>query len=149
MEKWRSRFVVRRLDGLLDKPRLELRGRSAMRRGTLARFGVGHAFSRRYPLVDTFDGPALRFEPSAVSRLARLALQPHRGETLQLSRDPLFIEKVRLAKSPPGRKARELARGTKLCQSHDDEMTSAEQCDCQEGHLSLFESLARYQRVNR
>ncbi len=37
-----------------------------------------------------------RAEPDAVSRIWRaFALQPHRAETFKLSRDPLFIEKVR------------------------------------------------------
>ncbi len=44
--------------------------------------------------------------PSAVSRIGRaLALQPHRVETFQPSRDPLFMEKVRdivgLYRHPP------------------------------------------------
>ncbi len=46
--------------------------------------------------------------PSAVSRIWRaLALHPHRRETFKLSRDPLFVEKVRdrvgLYWNPPDR----------------------------------------------
>ena len=47
---------------------------------------------------------------SAVSRIWRaFALQPHRTETFKLSKDPLFIEKVRdivgLYLTPPGPRA--------------------------------------------
>jgi transposase len=95
--KWRSRFHSRRLDGLLDEPRpgvprrigdeavervlaltLETTPREATHWST-------RAMARRCGLTQ-----------SAVSRIWRaFALQPHRAETFQLSRDPLFIEKVR------------------------------------------------------
>jgi transposase len=95
--RWRARFITKRLDGLLDEPRpgaprqitdeavervvrwtLETKPREATHwstRAMAARSGLSQ---------------------SAVSRIWRaFALQPHRVETFKLSKDPLFIEKVR------------------------------------------------------
>ena len=107
--KWRSRFVDARLDGLLDEPRpgtprrisdaqveqmvtltLEAKPRDATHwstRGMAARCGLSQ---------------------STVSRIWRaFGLQPHRAESFKLSRDPLFVEKVRdivgLYLDPPDR----------------------------------------------
>jgi transposase len=107
--KWRSRFHSRRLDGLLDEPRpgaprrisdeavervLALTLESTPRDST---HWSTRAMAQRCGLTQT-----------AVSRIWRaFALQPHRAETFQLSRDPLFIEKVRdivgLYLNPPDR----------------------------------------------
>lgn len=107
--KWRSRFVERRLDGLLDEPRpgaprkvsdeqveqvvtltLETTPRGATHWST-------REMARRVGLSQ-----------STIHRVWRaFGLQPHRSETFKLSSDPLFIEKVRdivgLYLNPPER----------------------------------------------
>ncbi len=95
--KWRARFLSLRLDGLLDEPRpgaprritdgdveevmrltLETTPRDATHWST-------RAMARRGGLSQT-----------AVSRIWRaFSLRPHRVKTFKLSKDPLFIEKVR------------------------------------------------------
>jgi len=95
--RWRQRFVSKRLDGLLDEPRpgaprtvtdaavervvrltLESTPREATHwstRAMAARCGLSQ---------------------STISRIWRaFELRPHRLETFKLSKDPLFIEKVR------------------------------------------------------
>jgi transposase len=107
--KWRARFIESRLDGLLDEPRpgapraisdadvervltltLETKPDDATHWST-------RSMARRSGLTQ-----------SAVSRIWRaFALEPHRFETFKLSKDPLFIEKVRdivgLYLAPPDR----------------------------------------------
>jgi transposase len=107
--KWRGRFVERRLDGLLDEPRpgvdrqitdadvervitqtLESTPRDATHWST--RSMAKHA----------------DMSQSAVARIWKaFGLQPHRTETFKLSKDPLFIDKVRdivgLYLDPPDR----------------------------------------------
>jgi len=95
--RWRQRFVSKRLDGLLDEPRpgaprkitdadvervvrltLETAPRDATHWST-------RAMAKRCGMSQT-----------AVSRIWRaFVLQPHRVKTFKLSKDPLFIDKVR------------------------------------------------------
>jgi transposase len=95
--RWRHRFVRKRLQGLLDEPRpgaprkitdtavehvialtLESTPRDATHWST-------RAMAKRSGLSQT-----------AVSRIWRaFGLQPHRSKTFKLSKDPLFIDKVR------------------------------------------------------
>jgi transposase len=107
--KWRSRFVTARLDGLLDEPRP-----GAPRRITDA--AVEHAVTltlEAKPRDATHwstRAMAARcgLSQSTVSRIWRaFGLQPHRTESFKLSKDPLFVEKVRdivgLYLDPPDR----------------------------------------------
>ena len=107
--KWRSRFLARRLDGLLDEPRP-----GAPR--TITDAQVERVLTRT---LETTPADATHWSTrsmaqasglsrSAVHRIWRaFALQPHRTETFKLSTDPLFIEKVRdivgLYLKPPDR----------------------------------------------
>ncbi len=95
--RWRSRFVAKRLDGLLDEPRP-----GAPRRITDAQVeAVITRTLEQLPRNAThwstrMMAQACGLSQTAVSRIWRaFALQPHRVETFQLSKDPLFIEKVR------------------------------------------------------
>lgn len=95
--KWRARFVVQRVDGLLDEPRP-----GAPRRITDA--DVERVLTRTLESTPRHAthwstrpmAEACGLSQSAISRIWRaFALQPHRTETFKLSKDPLFIEKVR------------------------------------------------------
>jgi len=95
--RWRQRFVTKRLDGLLDEPRpgaprtitdgdvervVRLTRETAPRAAT---HWSTRAMAKRCGLSQT-----------AVSRIWRaFVLQPHRVKTFKLSKDPLFIDKVR------------------------------------------------------
>lgn len=107
--KWRSRFLERRLDGLLDEPRpgaprtigdVEVERVIAKTLETLPRDAT-HWSTRSM-------ARATGMSQSAISRIWRaFSLKPHRQDTFKLSKDPLFIEKVRdivgLYLSPPER----------------------------------------------
>ena len=109
VKRWRSRFMTKRLDGLLDEPRP-----GAPR--TISDAEVERVIART---LETKPRDAthwstrsmareLGMSQSAISRIWRaFSLQPHRTETFKLSKDPLFIEKVRdivgLYLSPPER----------------------------------------------
>ena len=95
--KWRSRFLRLRVDGLLDE----------QRPGAPRRIGdaevervLALTLEKRPPDATHWSTRTMArrcgLSQSAVSRIWRaFALQPHRVETFQLSKDPLFIEKVR------------------------------------------------------
>jgi len=95
--KWRARFVAKRLDGLLDEPRpgaprsitdAEVERVVARTLETTPRDAT-HWSTRAM-------ANACGLSQSAISRIWRaFGLQPHRTETFQLSKDPLFVEKVR------------------------------------------------------
>jgi len=107
--KWRARFVAERLDGLLDEPRP-----GAPRK--ISDADVERVITKT---LESIPKDATHWSTrslakhsgvtqSAVSRIWRaFALQPHRTETFKLSKDPLFIEKVRdivgLYLNPPDR----------------------------------------------
>jgi len=107
--KWRRRFLEGRCDGLLDEPRpgapRQIGDEDVERVITMTLESIPpdatHWSTRSM-------AKACNLSQSAVSRIWRaFALQPHRVETFKLSKDPLFIEKVRdvvgLYLAPPER----------------------------------------------
>jgi transposase len=107
--KWRTRFLSKRLDGLLDEPRPGAPRRisdadveRAVRQTLESKPADATHWSTRSLAT------ACGLSRSAVHRIWRaFALQPHRTETFKLSTDPLFVEKVRdivgLYLTPPDR----------------------------------------------
>src|SRR3954462_4140001 len=107
--KWRSRFLSRGLDGLLDEPRP----------GTPRRLGDAEVEQVLTTTLESLPRDATHWSTrslaqqsgwsrSTISRIWRaFGLQPHRVETFKLSKDPLFIDKVRdvcgLYLAPPER----------------------------------------------
>jgi len=107
--KWRQRFVDRRLDGLLDEPRP----------GTPRKVSDAEVERVLTMTLESTPKDATHWSTrslaaqcglsrSTVSRIWHaFSLQPHRSETFKLSKDPLFIEKVRdivgLYLNPPDR----------------------------------------------
>jgi transposase len=107
--KWRQRYLADGLDGLLDEPR-------PGRPRTISDAQVEDVIVRT---LETTPKDATHWSTrsmaaqvglsqTAVSRIWRtFGLQPHRSETWKLSRDPLFIDKVRdvvgLYLAPPER----------------------------------------------
>ncbi len=107
--KWRERFLSQRIDGLLDEPRP-----GAPRKITDADVERVITTTLESTPRDATHwstrsmASACGLSQSAISRIWRtFALQPHRTETFKLSKDPLFIEKVRdivgLYLNPPDR----------------------------------------------
>ena len=97
VSKWRSRFVERRLDGLLDAPRpgaprtIEDARIDAVIARTLESVPDGATHWSMRTMAREMD-----LSQTAVSRIWRaFGLQPHRQETFKLSSDPLFVQKVR------------------------------------------------------
>ena len=109
VSKWRRRFAERRIDGLYDEPRP-----GGPR--TISDAQVEDVIVRT---LETKPANATHWSSRAMSRASGLSttsvqriwrafgLQPHRTETFKLSKDPLFIDKVRdvvgLYMNPPER----------------------------------------------
>jgi transposase len=109
VSKWRSRFLSKGLEGLLDEPRP----------GTPRRVSDAEVEKVLTTTLESLPRDATHWSTrslaqqsglshSTVSRIWRaFGLQPHRSETFKLSKDPLFIEKVRdivgLYLNPPDR----------------------------------------------
>jgi transposase len=107
--KWRNRFAEQRLEGLVDEPR-------PGRPRTITDEQVEEVIVKT---LETTPGDATHWSTrsmaaevglsrEAVGRIWRaFGLQPHRQETWKLSKDPLFIDKVRdvvgLYLNPPER----------------------------------------------
>ncbi|MGF6961335.1 transposase [Paraburkholderia youngii] len=97
VSKWRGRYVMHRLDGLLDAPRpgaprsIDDARVDAVIAKTLESVpkGATHWSTRTM-------AREMSLSQTAVSRIWRaFGLQPHRQETFKLSSDPLFVDKVR------------------------------------------------------
>src|SRR3954447_12700440 len=96
--KWRQRFVERRLDGLVDEPRP-----GQPRKITDEQ--VEEVIVKTLETTPPDDGThwstrkmaaATGLNQTAISKIWRaFGLQPHRVEQWKLSKDPLFVEKVR------------------------------------------------------
>jgi len=107
--KWRARFVVRRLDGLLDEPRP---GTPRTIRDEQVEKVITKTLETKPEHATHWStrgmAKATGLSQTANSRIWRaFNLQPHRTETFKLSTDPLFIDKVRdvvgLYLNPPDR----------------------------------------------
>jgi transposase len=95
--KWRARFVARRVDGLLDEPRP---GAPRSVQDAQIEAVLTKTLERTPRDATHWSTRAMASESglsqSTISRIWRaFALQPHRSETFKLSKDPLFIDKVR------------------------------------------------------
>jgi transposase len=96
--KWRRRFVARRLDGLHDEPRpgqprkitdQHVEDVIVRTLETAPPDGGTHWSTRKM-------AAATGLNQTAISKIWRaFGLQPHRVEQFKLSKDPLFVEKVR------------------------------------------------------
>ena len=107
--KWRQRFVLLRLDGLLDEPRpgTPRRLSDAAVERVLARTLESQPQAATHWSTRSL-AQATGLSQSSISRIWRaFSLQPHRSQAFKLSRDPLFIDKVRdivgLYLNPPDR----------------------------------------------
>jgi len=95
--RWRARFLADRVDGLLDEPRpgaprtvTDAQIEAVLTRTLESRPADATHWSTRSM------AKAAGLSRSTVNRIWRaFVLQPHRAETFKLSKDPLFIEKVR------------------------------------------------------
>jgi len=95
--KWRTRFLHKRLDGLLDEPRP----------GTPRRLSDAEVERVLTMTLESTPKNATHWSTRSLAKACGVsnasvhrvwrafALAPHRSETFKLSQDPLFIEKVR------------------------------------------------------
>jgi len=107
--KWRERFRVERLEGLLDEPRLgaprsisDARVEEVITKTLESMPGNSTHWSTRLMAKNT------GLSQTAIVRIWRaFGLQPHRVENFKFSKDPQFVEKVRdivgLYLNPPDR----------------------------------------------
>jgi transposase len=107
--KWRKRFLWAGCDGLLDEPRPGTSRKLSDRQVELVLARTLESRPEAATHWSTRDmAKACGLSQSSISRIWRaFSLAPHRAETFKLSRDPLFIEKVRdivgLYLDPPDR----------------------------------------------
>ena len=109
VRKWRTRFVADRLDGLLDEPRP---GRPRTVSDDQVEAVVAKTLESTPRDATHWSTRSMAAElgltQSAVSRIWRaFGLQPHRQDSWKLSKDPLFVDKVKdvvgLYLNPPER----------------------------------------------
>jgi len=98
VRRWRGRFAERRLDGLLDEPRP---GQPRKITDEKVEEVITKTLEEEPPDGGTHwstrqMAAATGLNQTAISRIWRaFSLQPHRVEHWKLSKDPLFVEKVR------------------------------------------------------
>lgn len=109
VSKWRERFRARGVDGLLDEPRpgQPRKVTDAHVEAVIARTLESKPAEATHWSTRSM-AKATGLNQTAISRIWRaFALQPHRSESFKLSKDPLFIDKVRdivgLYMNPPER----------------------------------------------
>ena len=95
--KWRKRFIDQRIDGLLDEPRPGAPRRVSdeeIEQVVVRTLETTPRDATQWSVRSM--AKATGISPTTVHRIWRaFSLQPHRSETFKLSKDPLFVEKVR------------------------------------------------------
>jgi transposase len=109
VSKWRERFRAHGVDGLLDEPRpgQPRKLTDAQIEAVISRTLASQPTAATHWSTRSMSA-ATGLNQTAISRIWRaFGLQPHRTENFKLSRDPLFIDKVRdivgLYLNPPDR----------------------------------------------
>jgi transposase len=97
VSKWWHRFAVQGLDGLLDEPRP---GQPRKLSDAQIEQVIVRTLESKPPASTHWStrtmAQAVDINQTAISRIWRaFSLAPHRSETFKLSKDPLFIDKVR------------------------------------------------------